>query len=213
MSDIYHIEYKGKKDDFLDIKDAYSSGEDVTLYYSNVGTDLNYYFYVDNEEIYPRYNDEKQAYEINFTMPDHNVVIDVKEVNSFRKNRNVYYIENLNELFNYDDSKLKELNIPINKDDISFDIEGKLFDAYAKGMVYIDPLEVHLFIDNIDLNLDDCSNNLTQLYGSNINWGEEPYVVSNGGAIYWEEYKTERGIIKIKSGSENDFYELVYEVK
>ena len=57
-------------------KTKYKEGDQVVLYYSLVATDTDYTFIVDGEYYRPDYN-HNDGYIIRFTMPDHDVKIEV----------------------------------------------------------------------------------------------------------------------------------------
>ena len=77
----YRVDYDGHKDWFSGAKDEYRAGEKVTFYYYLVATDTDYSFYVDGERINALYDDD-HGFKISFTMPDHDVKVTVKSVNS-----------------------------------------------------------------------------------------------------------------------------------
>ena len=56
-------------------------GERVRIYFPMVATDTNYTFYIDGLQIIPDYTHET-GYIIEFTMPDHDVVISYNERNT-----------------------------------------------------------------------------------------------------------------------------------
>ena len=77
----YRVDYGGDKDSFKGAKDSYSAGSKVTLYYDMIATDTDYSFYIDGERINPDYSESK-GYIIRFTMPAHDIKVEVKSVNS-----------------------------------------------------------------------------------------------------------------------------------
>ena len=79
----YHVDYCGQKDLYTGAKDYYKAGQQVTVYYDYraIGTDTDYYFYLDGERINYTYEDRK-GFEITFTMPDHDVTLKKDSVNS-----------------------------------------------------------------------------------------------------------------------------------
>lgn len=79
----YKVDYNGDMQWFIGAKESYKAGEKVTLYFDMIATDTNYYFYIDDEEIYPSYESGK-GYKISFAMPEHDVSVRVKAVNSMR---------------------------------------------------------------------------------------------------------------------------------
>ena len=56
-------------------------GERVRIYFPLVATDTNYTFYIDGLQTFPDYTHET-GYIIEFTMPDHDVVISYNERNT-----------------------------------------------------------------------------------------------------------------------------------
>ena len=77
----YRVDYDGHKDFFEGAKDSYRAGEHVRIYYTIIATDTDYSFYLDGESLSPDYSDRK-GFELNFTMPAHDVKLTVKSVNS-----------------------------------------------------------------------------------------------------------------------------------
>ena len=88
FSKSYKVNYEPGKDSFSGAKDSYRAGATVTLYYSFIATDTDYYFYVDGERVNPDYTDGK-GYKLEFTMPEHDVSVRVES-----KNTMVYVPEN-----------------------------------------------------------------------------------------------------------------------
>ena len=78
---LYKVDYNGRKDLFKKAKDAYEAGTEVELYYDTIGTDTDYSFWLDGERLKTDYS-EKKGYIIRFTMPEHDVSLAVKSVNS-----------------------------------------------------------------------------------------------------------------------------------
>ena len=77
----YNVDYMGSKSSFKGAKDRYAAGSEVELYYDQIGTDTDYSFYLDGERLNPFW-DQKKGYIIRFTMPEHNITLEVKAVNS-----------------------------------------------------------------------------------------------------------------------------------
>ena len=80
------LEYSDKTHDgygFKSKKTSYAAGELVTVYYDLIGTDTDYYFYTDSDdvELERDYND-KDGYIFKFRMPAHDVVLSVDSRNS-----------------------------------------------------------------------------------------------------------------------------------
>ena len=79
----YTLDFGGKEYAFAGGKGAYDAGETVALYYVMVGTDTDYYFYIDDEEIHPKY-EEGKGYALRFVMPARDVRVSVEEKNTMR---------------------------------------------------------------------------------------------------------------------------------
>ena len=81
--DKYRIDYCGQKNCYTGAKDYYRAGQQVTVYfdYRFIGTDTDYSFYLDGERINFTYEDRK-GFAIKFTMPDHDVTLEMVSVNS-----------------------------------------------------------------------------------------------------------------------------------
>lgn len=65
--------------DFESDKTEYSAGEEVTVRYDIIATDTDYHFYSDDVDFDITYDG---GYEITFTMPDHDVTLNVDSYNS-----------------------------------------------------------------------------------------------------------------------------------
>ncbi len=66
---------------FTSEKTKYAAGENVTVCYDMIATDTDYTFFSDDVEFQERY-DQGRGYVITFTMPDHDVKIDLRTRNS-----------------------------------------------------------------------------------------------------------------------------------
>ncbi len=77
----YRIDYQGQKDSYTNARDSYRAGSKVVLYYDLIATDTDYSFYVDGQKINYTYKEGK-GFVISFIMPDHDVVLECKSVNS-----------------------------------------------------------------------------------------------------------------------------------
>lgn len=77
----YKVDYNGQKDFFKGAKELYKSGEEVRVCYNMIATDTDYSFFVDGEPFSPDFNGE-EGYIIQFTMPEHDVSIEIKSKNS-----------------------------------------------------------------------------------------------------------------------------------
>ena len=76
----YAVDYRGQKGDYLDARDSYEAGSKVRLLYTMVGTDTDYSFYLDGEELSARYDEKKGGFRVEFTMPDHDVQLECRAV-------------------------------------------------------------------------------------------------------------------------------------
>ena len=76
----YNIYYYNSKNEFAGAKDSYTAGSKVTVWYKEeyIGTDTDYTFYLDGEELTARHVDGK-GFEISFVMPEHDTVLEVYE--------------------------------------------------------------------------------------------------------------------------------------
>ena len=79
--DYYKVDYCGKKACYTDARDSYKAGKTVTLYYEMIATDTDYSFYLDGEYLNFGY-DEGKGFVIKFVMPEHDVKLECKSVNS-----------------------------------------------------------------------------------------------------------------------------------
>ena len=77
----YRVDYCGAKDCYRGAKDSYKAGTEVTVYFDLIASDTDYSFLLDGEPIDFDY-DEKKGFIITFTMPAHDVTLDVSSVNS-----------------------------------------------------------------------------------------------------------------------------------
>ena len=77
----YQVDYCGAKDCYRGAKDSYKAGTEVTVYFDLIASDTDYSFLLDGEPIDFDY-DEKKGFIITFTMPAHDVTLDVSSVNS-----------------------------------------------------------------------------------------------------------------------------------
>ena len=77
----YQVDYDGVKELYECAKDSYRAGQEVTLYFTMIATDTDYSFYLDGEPIDFDY-DDKKGFIIRFTMPNHDVKLECRSVNS-----------------------------------------------------------------------------------------------------------------------------------
>lgn len=76
----YKVEYDSKGA-YVNAKDYYRAGSKVVLYYDLIATDTDYSFLLDGEHISFTY-DEKKGFVIEFVMPEHDVNLECRQVNS-----------------------------------------------------------------------------------------------------------------------------------
>lgn len=98
-----------------------------------------------------------------------------------------------------------------------FDIEGQIFDFPAGGTLSIRGTGDERVVNRITLmvkkaSLQDFNERLMDLYGGAMDWGQEPYVEVNGGALEWYCFDAGEAIIKISQGSEVDYVMIEYTV-
>jgi hypothetical protein len=77
----YKVDYCGEKGAYIGAKDAYRTGETVTLYYDLIGTDTDYSFYLDDKQLKTDYEPEK-GYILKFVMPGHDVKLECRTENT-----------------------------------------------------------------------------------------------------------------------------------
>ena len=70
----YSMDYGGQKSSFRGAKDVYRAGQKVRLYYDQVGTDTDYTFFLDGENLNCLYSARK-GYIIRFEMPPHDATL------------------------------------------------------------------------------------------------------------------------------------------
>ena len=70
----YKVDYCGQKFAYKNAKDEYRAGDNVTLYYSMIATDTDFFFTLDGAKLYIDY-DVSEGYILSFTMPKHDVVL------------------------------------------------------------------------------------------------------------------------------------------
>ena len=77
----YQVDYCGAKASYSNAKDSYRAGASVTVYFEMIATDTDYSFLLDGESV-PYTYDAKKGFVIRFTMPDHDVTLECRSVNS-----------------------------------------------------------------------------------------------------------------------------------
>lgn len=76
----FMVEYSGGMEQYKGAKRCYSAGARVVLRYSLIATDTVYDFYLDGENLNYDY-DEKNGFILSFTMPPHNVKLELRQKN------------------------------------------------------------------------------------------------------------------------------------
>lgn len=77
----YKVDLNGSDFCYEGVKSSYRAGETVTLHFTMIATDTDYSFYLDGEPIHYDYDDRK-GFILCFTMPDHDVKLETRSVNS-----------------------------------------------------------------------------------------------------------------------------------
>ncbi len=77
----YRIDFCGDEEFYTNVKPSYKAGEEVTVYFSLLAMDTEFYFKIDGKEIHPDYKVPK-GFEIKFTMPEHDVRIECIQKNT-----------------------------------------------------------------------------------------------------------------------------------
>lgn len=75
------VDYCGQKGAYTGAKDFYRPGEQVVLYYEFIATDTDYSFLLDGRGLSFSYEADR-GFRIEFTMPDHDVRLECRTVNS-----------------------------------------------------------------------------------------------------------------------------------
>ncbi|MEE1263333.1 hypothetical protein [Ruminococcus sp.] len=88
----YKVDYCGQKFAYKNAKDEYRAGEKVTVYYSMVATDTDYYFSLEGAELTIDYETEK-GYILSFVMPDRDVVLRCLSRNSMLRETPDYELD------------------------------------------------------------------------------------------------------------------------
>lgn len=86
----YKVDYCGKKFEYRNARDEYRAGENVTLYYSMIATDTDYFFTLDGAKLYIDY-DVSKGYILSFTMPKRDVVLHCFSRNSMLREVEEYH--------------------------------------------------------------------------------------------------------------------------
>ena len=76
----YKVDYHGQKDFLKGAKEVYEAGETVRVCYRFIATDTVYSFLVDGAPVNPDF-DTEEGYIITFTMPEHDVSMEIKTRN------------------------------------------------------------------------------------------------------------------------------------
>ena len=88
----YKVDYCGQKFAYKNAKDEYRAGDNVTLYYSMIATDTDYFFTLDGAKLYIDY-DVSEGYILSFTMPKHDVVLRCLSRNSMLRETPDYELD------------------------------------------------------------------------------------------------------------------------
>ena len=77
----YNVDYCGQKDLYQNAEDSYCEGEQVEIYYDFLATDTSYCFYLDGTSLPVNY-ERGRGYAVRFTMPAHDVKLEIEEKNT-----------------------------------------------------------------------------------------------------------------------------------
>ena len=82
----YRVDYCGSKSFYSNAKDSYRAGTAVELHFDLVATDTDYSFYLDGSTEGLDVQGSGGGFIISFTMPEHDVRIEYKAVNTMEYN-------------------------------------------------------------------------------------------------------------------------------
>ena len=85
---------------FKSSQNEYAAGDKVTVYFDMIGTDTDYNFYLDDKSIKLKQDyDDRHGYVFTFTMPDHDVTLNMDSYNSmvYTPQINVTFINEVKE--------------------------------------------------------------------------------------------------------------------
>ena len=131
-----------------------------------------------------------------------------------------YRVENLLDTFDWLDKFLNEVGIDDSYVDIvTVKIAGKIFGIEAKGFLQLKndfTLNV-TFINGVNIfiegqNSKEIVDKLEEIYGEPYLEGTDPYVESQGGAIYWKKYYGDKGIITFSITSKTNVISIKYQL-
>lgn len=82
----YKLDYSGEKNSFIGAASKYKAGQTVRLIYPNssIGTDTDYYFYLDGKKVSSTYVG-RIGFIIKFKMPKHDAVFKMKQKNTMTR--------------------------------------------------------------------------------------------------------------------------------
>ena len=92
--------------------------------------------------------------------------------------------------------------------------DGEIFGKEDYGIVYFSGenasavTSVWIHIKQTDF--DECRELLSALYGEPYSVGEHPYVISNGGAVSWADFRDGGIRIRLSSASEREYSEIEF---
>lgn len=85
-SKAYRVDYCGAKEFYIGAKDSYRAGARVELRFDLVATDTDYTFYLDGSTEGLDVQGSGGGFIISFTMPEHDVRLEYKAVNTMEYN-------------------------------------------------------------------------------------------------------------------------------
>lgn len=132
----------------------------------------------------------------------------------------VYYVENLLDTFDWVGRNINEVGVDDSYVNITtVKIEGNIFGVKAKGFAQLKNdftinilhfSSINIFIEG--QNSKDIVDKLEELYGKPYIEGTDPYVESQGGAIYWKKYYVDKGVVTFSITSKTNVICIKYQL-
>ncbi len=131
--------------------------------------------------------------------------------------KNVISVDDLMETVSWVGRPISELGINLEERQMSSKLEGAIFGAAAEGNVYFtgdanEKIVNEISLYSYDINLRQLYDKFNDLYCGVIDFGMEPYVQANHGALEWYVFDAGNALIKISQGSEAKFAEIDFYV-
>lgn len=132
----------------------------------------------------------------------------------------VYYVENLLDTFDWVGRNINEVGVDDSYVNITtVKIEGNIFGVKAEGFAQLKNdftinilhfSSINIFIEG--QNSKDIVDKLEELYGKPYLEGTDPYVESQGGAIYWKKYYVDKGVVTFSITSKTNVICIKYQL-